>query len=76
MPKIPAANYRQVSKIARQLGFYCARKAKGSHEIWRRDRDGRQTTIPNHGNKPFKRKTFSSILKDFDISIDDFMKLK
>ncbi|MBU2635332.1 type II toxin-antitoxin system HicA family toxin, partial [Patescibacteria group bacterium] len=49
--RFPVVNYRQVVKVAKQLGFYFCRRAKGTHEIWRRDLDGRQTTIPNHGSK-------------------------
>jgi len=74
--RFPVANYRQVVRVARKLGFYFCRQAKGSHEIWRRDSDGRQTTIPNHGSKPLKRKTLKSILKDFGISPEEFSRLK
>ena len=74
--KFPVANYRQVVKMARKLGFCFYRQAKGNHEIWRRDSDGRQTTIPNHGSKPLKRKTLKSILKDFDIAPEEFLRLK
>jgi len=74
--KFPVANYRQVIKVAKKLGFYFCRQAKGSHEIWRRDSDGRQTTIPNHGSKPLKRKTLKSILKDFNITPEEFSRLK
>jgi len=73
--KFPVANYRQVIKVAKKLGFYFCRQAKGSHEIWRRDLDSRQTTIPNHGSKPLKRKTLKSILKDFRITPDEFKKI-
>jgi predicted RNA binding protein YcfA (HicA-like mRNA interferase family) len=38
--KFPQANYRDVTKVAKKLGFYFYREAKGSHEIWRRE-DGR-----------------------------------
>lgn len=69
------ANYHQIAKVAKKLGFYFCRKAKGSHEIWRRDRDKRQTTIPNHGSKPLKKKTFKSILRDFGISAEKFWKI-
>lgn len=31
--RFPAANYRQVVKIAKKLGFSFCRRAKGSHEI-------------------------------------------
>jgi len=74
--KFPVVAYREVAKVAKKLGFYLCRRAKGSHEIWRRDSDGRQTTIPNHGSKPLKRKTFKSILKDLNITLDEFLKLK
>lgn len=76
MPKFPAANYKQISRAAKKLGFYCARKTKGSHEVWRRDKDGRQTTIPNHGNEPLKRKTLASIFEDLGISAKDFTQNK
>ncbi|PIW35353.1 MAG: hypothetical protein COW25_00170 [Candidatus Nealsonbacteria bacterium CG15_BIG_FIL_POST_REV_8_21_14_020_37_12] len=74
--RFPVANYRQVIKVAKKLGFYFCRQAKGTHEIWRRDSDGCQTTIPNHGSKPLKRKTLKSILKDFNITPEEFSKLK
>jgi predicted RNA binding protein YcfA (HicA-like mRNA interferase family) len=69
--KFPALNYRQIVKIAKKLGFYFCRQAKGSHEIWRRDEDGRYTTIPNHGSKIIKRETIKSIIDDLGISIDE-----
>ena len=74
--RFPDVNYRQVVKVVRQLGFYFCRQAKGSHEIWRRASDGRQTTIPNHGSKPIKRKTLKSILRDLIITPDEFLKIK
>jgi len=74
--RFPAVDYRQVVKVAKKLGFYFCREAKGSHEIWRRDSDGQQTTIPKHGSKIIKRKTIKSILKDFGITLDDFSRLK
>lgn len=76
MSKFPAATYRDIIKIAKKLGFYFCRQAKGSHEIWRRDSDGKRTTIPNHGNKVLKRKTIKSILDDMQITADEFIKLK
>ena len=74
--KFPVADYHQVIKVAKKVGFCFCRRAKGSHEIWRRDSDGRQTTIPNHGSKPLKRRTLKSILKDFNITSEEFSKLK
>jgi len=58
----------------RRFVFY--REAKGSHEIWRRDIDGRQTTLYNHGNKNLKRRTFKAIMKDFGIRGKEFGQLR
>ena len=74
--KFPVVNYREVSRVASKLGFYLCRRTKGSHEVWRRDSDGRQTTIPNHGSKSIKRRTLKSILDDFKITVEGFRKLK
>jgi len=75
-PKFPADNYYDIAKVAKKLGFYLYRQAKGSHEIWRRDNDGRQTTLPNHGNKAIKRRTLKAILDDLQISVDEYRELK
>ena len=74
--RFPTANYVQVVKIAKKLGFYFYRQARGSHEIWRRDDDGRQTTIPNHGKRDLKRRTLKTILDDFGISGKEFARLR
>lgn len=76
MSRFPAATYRDATKVAKKLGFYFCRQAKGSHEIWRRDSDGRRTTIPNHGSKILKRKTLKAILDDFQITPEKFIGFK
>ena len=72
--KFPSVRYREVAMVAKQLGFSFVRAGKGSHEIWRRESDGKQTTIPNHGSKSIKRKTLKAILADFGIHWKDFQK--
>ena len=73
--KFPVLNYKQTAKVAKHLGFYLVRQAKGSHEIWRRDSDRKQTTIPNHGSKTMKRKTLKAILDDFEITPEGLIKI-
>lgn len=73
--EFPAMNYRKTAKVAKCLGFYLARTAKGSHEIWRRDSDGRQTTIPNHGNKGIDKRTLRAIFDDLEINPKDLNKI-
>jgi len=70
----PQANYADVAKVARKLGFCLLRQGKGSHEIWR-NANGRYTTIPKHGSKSIKRKTFKAILNDFQITPSEFSKI-
>ena len=67
----PQLAYKDIAKLAAGQGFYCARKARGSHEIWRNDATGGQTTIPNHGSQPLKRKTVRAILEDLGLSLED-----
>ncbi len=74
--QFPAADYRSIARVAKKLGFYFYRQAKGGHEIWRRDRDGRQTTIPNHGSQTLKRRTFKAVLEDLQITAEEFVRLR
>jgi len=73
--RFPQANYQDIAKVAKKLGFCFYRQAKGSHEIWRRA-DGRYTTIPRHGSKSIKRKTLKGILEDLEITPQGFLKLR
>ncbi|HBH45900.1 MAG: hypothetical protein A2445_00250 [Candidatus Jacksonbacteria bacterium RIFOXYC2_FULL_44_29] len=74
-PKFPQADYADVAKVARKLGFVFYRQGKGSHEIWRRS-DGRYTTIPRHGSAGIKRQTFKAILDDLEITPAEFIVLR
>ena len=73
--RFPALNYKQITKVAKNLGFHFERTGKGSHEIWRRDTDKRHTTIPNHGNKIITRKTIKAIIEDFGVNLKDLNKV-
>jgi predicted RNA binding protein YcfA (HicA-like mRNA interferase family) len=74
--RFPVATYRDMVRVAKKLGFFFFRSAKGGHEIWRRPSDGRYTTIPRWGSRALKRKTVKSILNDFCIEPAEFIKLK
>ena len=73
MPKLPRVSGKKISKILLSLGFEKFRQ-RGSH-IFFVHKDGRVTTITVHGNKEIPIGTFKAILKDIDISNDDFGKL-
>ena len=72
--RFPALNYKQITKVVKNLGFSFERTAKGSHEIWRRNIDKRHTTIPNHGNKIIKRRTLKAIIEDIGVTLKDLNK--
>ena len=67
------AKAKDLEKAARKLGFQKARQ-KGSHARWKHP-DGRATTIPSHGNTEIGGWLFYEILKQLDITEEDFWNL-
>jgi len=66
--------YKEVVRKLRSTGFVFDRSAKGSHEIWWNPTTRTRTTIPNHpGDIP--EGTLRAILKQADLSTEDFLKL-
>jgi predicted RNA binding protein YcfA (HicA-like mRNA interferase family) len=55
------------------LGFE-AKRQKGSH-VFYRHKDGRYTTLPHHGNQELGRSLLRQILREIEISPDNFIKL-
>ncbi|KYC39762.1 hypothetical protein WA1_29855 [Scytonema hofmannii PCC 7110] len=64
----------EIEKVARKLGFVKARQ-KGSHARWKHP-DGRATTIPTHGNAEIGGWLFHEILKQLEITEEDFHQLR
>jgi predicted RNA binding protein YcfA (HicA-like mRNA interferase family) len=54
------------------LGFK-SRRGKGSHVFYRHE-DGRTTTVPDHKGRDLPRPLVAKILRDIDLSADDFRK--
>jgi predicted RNA binding protein YcfA (HicA-like mRNA interferase family) len=71
----PDVNSKQIIKIIEKLGFGFVRQSGSSHAIYRRESDGRRTTVPTHGKKSLKRKTIKSICKDAGITIEELKNL-
>jgi predicted RNA binding protein YcfA (HicA-like mRNA interferase family) len=65
-------NCRQIVAKLSKLGFCLNRQAKGSHEIWYNIITNKYTTIPRH-NKDMPEGTLKAILKQANISLDDFL---
>lgn len=64
--------YRDLTKKLKRLGCEYVRQAAGSHEIWWRPSNQRFTTIPRHANRDMATGTLRSILKDLEITKQDF----
>jgi predicted RNA binding protein YcfA (HicA-like mRNA interferase family) len=71
----PDINSKQIIKIIEKLGFELIRQSGTSHAVYRRESDGRRTTIPVHGKKSLKRRTIKSICKDVGINIEQLKEL-
>ena len=64
----------EMEKILFKLGFEKIRK-KGSHAFYQHP-DGRTTTIPFHGSKDLPRPLLRDILREINISIDEYNELR
>ena len=68
------AKGKTLEKVAKKLGFDKIRQ-KGSHARWKHP-DGRATTIPIHGNAEIGGWLFQEILKQLEITEDEFNNLR
>ncbi|MEQ8711909.1 MAG: type II toxin-antitoxin system HicA family toxin [Cyclobacteriaceae bacterium] len=75
MGRLGGFSYREIVKRLKKLGFVFYRQAAGSHEIWKNQKTGLFTTIPNHpGDMP--EGTLRAILRQSNIDADVFLKAK
>ena len=73
MSRLPALPARQVCRVLEKLGFELIRQ-RGSH-IFYRHPDGRATVVPVHRGEDLGRGLLRSILRDIEISRDEFLEL-
>lgn len=73
MPPLPVLNARQVIAALEKAGFTIVRQ-KGSH-VRMRHADGRVTTIPIHSGQDIGRGLLRKILRDADLSREEFVQL-
>ena len=71
MSNLPSLNGRKLIKILGKFDFEVIR-IKGSHHFLKH-LDGRATVVPVHGKENIGIGLFYKILKDCEISIDDFL---
>jgi predicted RNA binding protein YcfA (HicA-like mRNA interferase family) len=72
MPKLPRISSRECVRALEKVGFYFVRQ-KGSHIVMRRDSPFAQTVVPENNEIPVG--TLRSILRDADLSTEEFIEL-
>ena len=72
MSKLPRVSGQQVVVALQRIGFR-VRRQHGSHIIMRRDDPFSQTVVPAH--RELDRGTLRAILRQIDVSVEDFVRL-
>jgi len=72
--KLPRTTAGEVIRALEKAGFFLARQS-GSHKIYK-NREGKRVTIPYHSGKILHPKVLSSILKDANLTLDEFKELQ
>ncbi len=73
MPKLPSIKPRELIKILNKLGYIEVRQ-KGSHKHFKKLGSENLVTVPFH-NKDIKQTTLRSIIKQVNLTIEEFIKL-
>ena len=71
--KLPRVKPAKVIKVLEHLGFSLVRQS-GSHKIYKNN-EGVRVTVPYHSGKILHPKLLKSILRDIELSIEEFKKL-
>lgn len=64
--------YKDLTRRLRQIDCEFLRQASGSHEIWQNSANGNFTVIPKHGGRDIPKGTVRAILRQLDISPNEF----
>jgi len=72
MSKLPCVSGHEVVAALQRVGFH-VRRQHGSHIILRRDDPFAQTVVPAH--RELDRGTLRAILRQIDLSVEDFVRL-
>lgn len=73
MSKLPSLTGKKIISILKNAGFTVARQ-RGSH-VFLKHEDGRATVIPVHSGEVIGPGLLSKILRDAELTRDDFLKL-
>jgi predicted RNA binding protein YcfA (HicA-like mRNA interferase family) len=71
--RVPIVKVKILEKLLFYLGFETKRQS-GSHVFYRHT-DGRYTTLPHHGNQDLGRSLIRQILREIEVSPEEFIEL-
>jgi len=74
MPKLPILSGKAVVKALSKIGFEHVR-TRGSHAILNKQTEDGKITIPVPLHKELAKGTLKSIMRQADLSLEDFLKL-
>ena len=76
MSRITPTTFRKLDRILRRWGFErLPGRGKGSHAVYHHP-DGRTTTVPDHRGKDIGIELILDILKEIDVSRDDYLAMR
>ncbi len=73
-PKLPSVNCEQLVRVLKRAGFVEQRQ-RGSHLHLRREADKKRVTVPMHKGRAIPPGTLRAILRDADITVEEFGEL-
>lgn len=73
MSKLPSLTGKKIISILKNAGFTVVRQ-RGSH-VFLKHEDGRATVVPVHSGETIGPGLLSKILRDAELTRDDFLKL-
>jgi predicted RNA binding protein YcfA (HicA-like mRNA interferase family) len=71
--RLPRATATEAIRVLEKAGFLLVRQS-GSHKIFK-NAEGRRVTVPFHSGKTLHPKVLKNILKDADLTQDEFKEL-
>jgi len=71
--KLPRITAAEVIRALEKARFFLSRQS-GSHKIYK-NQEGRRMTIPYHSGQILHPKVLTSILRDADLTVEEFKEL-
>lgn len=75
MPPLNPISGKKLRKLLLSLGFEEAR-VRGSHHFFIHEPTGKTATIPIHGNETLPTGIMRAILRDIELSVEEYEKLR